>query len=289
MGTARAYRADGQSSALALCCPRRARQWWNPGAMPPRGLKKVLKDTAPCKLVGSGHKKRFQLVLRGGGRGLAMRGLTKRLECKIFSDGDLPSIATSGTVAPKGGHWRGADGGRRRGCAVDAQVSRLASVSAGKRFDSRMLVLSRLVFSALSHKGLEPVMGQRAVCSQLHRVGTAADVVCYKPDTHTLVIVELKCGFSGCKTAAARDSKGECCMKGPLRRASDHILHRHLAQLALTHSMFMREKTTLKKLGSLGVEGVEGMLLYANDETVETHGLTEWWRGKASSVLDYLR
>tara|TARA_B100001079_G_C16125454_1_gene388915 strand:- start:427 stop:615 length:189 start_codon:yes stop_codon:yes gene_type:complete len=62
-----------------------------------------------------------------------------------------------------------------------------------------------------------------------------------------------------------------------------------MAQLALTHAMFMREKNTLKKLGSLGVEGVEGMLLYANDETVETYELPEWWRRKASSVLDFLR
>ncbi len=257
--------------------------------MPPRGLKKLLRDTAPCKLVGSGSKKRFQLVLQGGGRGLTMRGLTKRLADKIFSEGDLPAVATSNTVKPKGGHWRGPDGGRRRGCAVDSQVSRLASVSAERRFKSKMLVLTRLVFSALSEKGLEPILGQRAVCSQFHRVGTAADVVCYHAEKHALVLVELKCGFSGCKTAAARDSKGECFMRGPLRRAADHVIHRHMAQLALTHAMFMREKNTLKKLGSLGVEGVEGMLLYANDETVETYELPEWWRRKASSVLDFLR
>lgn len=152
-----------------------------------------------------------------------------------------------------------------------------------------MLILSRLVFSALSEKGLEPILGQRAVCSQLHRIGTAADVVCYHAEKHALVLVELKCGFSGCKTAAARDSKGECVMRGPLKRAVDHIVHRHLAQLALTHAMFMREKNTLKKLGSIGVEGVEGMLLYVNDETVESYQLPDWWRDKAPSVLDYLR
>ena len=152
-----------------------------------------------------------------------------------------------------------------------------------------MLTLTRLVFSALDEKKLQPVVGQRAVCSQLHRVGTAVDLVCYKQDTSSLVLVELKCGYSGCKTAAARDASGECYMKGPLRRAADHTLHRHMAQLALTHAMFMREKHTLKRLGSLGLESVDGLLLYANDAVVESYELAAWWRRKAAATLDFAR
>ena len=254
--------------------------------MPPRGLKKILKDTAPCKLVGAGFKRRFEMVLQGGGRGQSLRGLTKRLEAKIFSFGQLPAVATAATVRPGGGHWRGRDGGRRRGSAVDAQVSRLAGMSAEKRFNSKMLVLTRLVFSALSKQGLEPVMGQRAVCSNTHRIGTAADIVCHDSANNRLVLVELKCGHTGSKTAAAVLDGKSCNMQRPLHKAADCVLHRHLSQLAVTHNLFCREKSTLSRLGSVGIDSVDGMLLYACDEGVEVYPLVPWWKGKAVGMLE---
>jgi len=57
--------------------------------MVPRGLKKLLQTSSPCKLVGKGNFKHFRL----NGCKLKLKGLTKRLEKLLFSDGDLPMIA----------------------------------------------------------------------------------------------------------------------------------------------------------------------------------------------------
>ena len=256
--------------------------------MAPRGLKVSLKNSAPCKLVGSGAKKHFEIKHAGASRGIRLRGLTKRLQTCIFSDGEMPSIAKT-SAPPAGGHWRGADGGRRRGRAVDSQVSRLSDVSCEKRYSSKMLNLTRMVFSALSVRGLEPIVGQRAVCSQLHRVGTAADVVCYDLNTNELVVVELKCGHSGARTAAAIKSGNACTMKGPLRMAPDSTLNRHLAQLAVTHHLLTSEAATMRKLANIGVDGVRGLLMYANDTSVDVYDLDEWWISKAGNILSKLK
>ena len=257
-------------------------------AMAPRGLKKTIKDSSPCKLVGSGILKHFEIKQAGTNHGIRLKGLTKRLKAQVFSNGDMPSIAKA-SAPPAGGHWRGPDGGRRRGSAVDSQVSRLAEVSPEKRYSSKMLNLTRMVFAALSTRGLEPIMGQRAVCSQLHRVGTAADVVCHNSQTNSVVIVELKCGHSGARTAAAISGGRACTMKAPLAKAADSTLHRHLAQLAVTHHLFKRETETMKKLMNMGIERIEGILMYANDASVDVYDLDEWWMRKAPAILDKLR
>jgi hypothetical protein len=62
---------------------------------------------------------------------------------------------------------------------------------------------------------------------------------------------------------------------------------RHLAQLAATLEMFVREKDTLTRIGELGVEQeAEGVLMYANDEGVEFYELSEWWTKRAGKVLN---
>ena len=256
--------------------------------MAPRGLKRALKDTMPCRLVGKGAFKRFEVKPEGSKNGMKLKGLTKRLQTHLFSDGDLPSIAKTG-VAPAGGHWRGPDGGRRRGSAVDAQVSRLASVSSEKRRSSRMLNLTRMVFATLDTRGLEPIMGQRAVCSQVCRVGTAADIICYDAKNNALVVVELKCGHSGARTAAAVKEGRACNMKPPLTKAVDSTLHRHLAQLAVTHHLLCQEKQTLLKLKNMGIEHMDGILMYANDFGVDVYSLDEWWTAKAPKILEKIR
>ena len=172
---------------------------------------------------------------------------------------------------------------------MDAQVSRLAGVCAQKRYGSKMLNLTRLVFAALSVRGLEPIMGQRAVCSCLHRIGTAADIVCHDAENNAVVVVELKCGHSGARTAAAISNGKACNMKAPLSKASDCTLHRHLSQLAVTHHLFMREKDTIKKLFNMGIESVEGLLLYANDSGVDVYKLDRWWVNKAQQILEKIR
>ena len=255
--------------------------------MAPRGLKRALKDSAPCKLVGSGISKHFEIKKEKTGRGLKLKGLTKRLQTRIFSNGELPSIATSSAPAA-GGHWRGPGGGRRRGSAVDSQVSRLANATPAKRCSCRMLNLTKLVFSTLSTRGLEPVMGQRAVCSQLHRVGTAADIVCYDATNNAVVVVELKCGHSGARTAAAVKNGKACTMQTPLKRAADNTLHRHMSQLAVTHHLLNRETDTIKKLNNIGIESVNGILMYANDASVDVYPLDPWWIEKAHKILSKL-
>lgn len=248
----------------------------------------MLKDSAPCRLVGSGSKRRFEIVERGQRTGTRLRGVTKRLQSCIFSQGELPRHAKE-SDAPAGGHWRGPDGGRRRGSAVDAQVSRLAGVSAEKRFASRMLNLTRMVFSALSTKGLEPLMGQRAVCSAKLRIGTAADILCYDASKNELVVVELKCGHAGSRTSAAVAEGKACKMRGPLHGAPDNVINRHLAQLAVTHHLLSSEKRTIQLLGNLGVESVGGILLYANDKSVEAYPLVDWWKARAARVLEAMQ
>lgn len=255
--------------------------------MAPRGLKKILKDAAPCKLVGSGLKKHFEIKAGNTGRGIRLKGLTKRLNSRIFSEGELPSIAKS-SAPPAGGHWRGPDGGRRRGSAVDAQVSRLAGLTPEKRYNSKMLNLTKLIFSALSVRGLDPVMGQRAVCSHRHRLGTAADIVCYDATNNAIVVVELKCGHSGARTATAVRSGQACNMKTPLAKAPDNTVNRHLAQLAVTHHLFTRETQTMKKINNMGIEDINGILMYANDASVDVYNLEQWWIDKAPKILEKL-
>lgn len=247
--------------------------------MAPNGLKKLLKETTPCKLTGRGAHKRFEVP--GDCR---FSGLTKRLQSRIFSEGTLPRCAVK-SAAPAGGHWRGPDGGRRRGSAVDAQVSRLASASESARRTSRMLNLTRHVFAALNSRGMEPLLGQRAVCSKAHRVATAADVVCFDSTSNCLVIVELKCGHSGSRTAAATESGRKCAMKRPLCKAHDCVLHRHFAQLAATLRLFEGEERTMQKLHGMGIQGVRAKLLYANDQTVDVYDLPNWWAAKAPEIL----
>ena len=76
-----------------------------------------------------------------------------------------------------------------------------------------------------------------------------------------------------------------CNMKRSLSKAPDTTVNRHLAQLAVTHYLFCREKRTIAKLGNLGVTGVSGLLVYANDSGVDAYELVPWWVSKAPKVL----
>lgn len=255
--------------------------------MAPRGLKSALKKTAPAALVGTGKYRGFAVVRQGQKTGKKLRGLTKRLENNMWSAGTLPSIATRSN-GRAGGHWAGRSGGRKRGAKVDAQLTRL--INAGPAEMKRALHvyrLTKMVLSGLAARGLEPVLAQRAMVSESHRIGTAADVMAYDKKANCLVVVELKTGFDNGRTAAAVLHGKSCKMNAPLRGASDCNFHRHLAQLAVTRELFVREKETLDRLGELGLERyVEGVLMYCNDEGVEFHALNEWWVKRAPKVLN---
>jgi hypothetical protein len=259
--------------------------------MPPRGLKAFLKKSAPAKLVGAGKFKGFALVRQGKKTSIKLKGLTKALSKRVWSSGTLPSIAKSSDPRP-GGHWGGNKGGLKRGAKVDAQLSRLMNAGpAALKKAGHVYRLTKMVLSGLAIRGLEPVMAQRAVASQAHRVGTAADFVCFDKEANQLVLVELKCGHDHGITAPTVNGKGRACkMVGPLEKASDCVLHRHLAQLAVTRELFVREADTLARMGDLGLDQeVGGVLMYARDSGVEFHALEGWWRSRAGKVLDALK
>lgn len=246
--------------------------------MAPRGLKKVLKDTVPAKLTGKGGYRGFQ-----DAQGRKLKGLTKALEDRLWSKGKLPSIAKYGTV--KRGGWKGKGGGRKRGAAVDAQLSK--AVNRGKAKPTKgQYTLTKLALAALQEHGLEAVASQRAVCSSRLRLGTAIDVLCYEPRTSRLVVVELKCGHSGSKEAAAQKGGKSCRMQAPLGHAPDNTLNRHMSQLAVTRELFASESSTLSKLQTIGIQSeVDGALLYVDDESTTLYRLDEWWQKKASKMV----
>jgi len=255
--------------------------------MAPRGVKKLLKTTSPVKLVGSGKFKGFVTVRQGKPTGNKLKGLTKRLYTKLFSDGALPSIATHGTERRHG--WGGQNGGRKRGTAVDSQLSR--AVNAGKVTPQKgQYTLTKLALIALHEHGLVPVMAQRGCCSEQCKIATAADVVCYEVSTSRLVVVELKCGHSGSKTAAAQLGGKACKMNSPLASVADNVLNRHMAQLAVTRELIASESATLAKLNDLGVASAIGaVLLYVNEDGTELFSLPTWWSERAARMLQALR
>lgn len=256
--------------------------------MAPRGLKSALKNSAPAVLVGSGKFRGFAVLRQGKKTSRKLRGLTKRLEKRVWSSGTLPMIAKRSN-GRAGGHWKGVKGGRQRGAKVDAQLTRLINAGpAEMKRAHHVYRLTKMVLAGLSSQGLEPVLAQRSVISEIHRIGTAADIMAYDKKTNRLVVVELKCGFDNGRTAPAVGRSGRACKMGaPLGRASDCNVHRHLAQLAVTRELLSREKATLTRIGELGLDAeVGGVLMYANDEGVEFHALSEWWVKRAPRVLN---
>lgn len=255
--------------------------------MSPRGVKKLLKATSPVKLTGRGRYKGFEIMKQGKRSGLKLKGLTKRLDSKMFSSGKFPAIALRGTEHRHG--WKGVGGGRKRGVAVDAQLSR--AINSGKVTPQKgQYSLTKLALIALHEHGLEPVVAQRGCCSEQCKIATAADVICYEASNSRLVVVELKCGHSGSKTAPALSGGKHCYMDGPCSSAYDNTLNRHLAQLAVTRELFANEANTVTKLNDLGISSVVGAaLLYVNEESCELFSLPKWWSDRAPRILQSLR
>jgi len=255
--------------------------------MAPRGLKSALKKSSPAVLTGAGKFRGFTVLRQGKKTNIKFKGITKRLERRVWSDGVLPVIARSSDARP-GGHWGGPKGGRARGSKVDAQLTRI--INSGPAAMKKVLHtyrLTKMALSGLSSRGLEPVMGQRAVISEKNRLATAADVIAFDKDANQLVVVELKCGFDHGRSAAALKNGKACRMGKPLGGASDCNVNRHLAQLAVTRHLFAQEKETLKTVGELGLEqSVAAVLMYVNDQGVEFFELGEWWLKRASQVVN---
>lgn len=252
--------------------------------MAPRGLKTFVSNTKVGKFCGGKYPGYRALHADGSVEGYALRGITKLLTSKIYSSGEL---SFGGEF--RGGAWKGADGGIRRGRAVDSQVSRLAGASQNKRDTSKSFKLTTIAFAALEAAGMEPLLGQRVVVDQQRRIATAADVVCYCKSTGKLVVVELKSGYVGDRTLAATNGKKQCRLSRPFHKAKDCILHRHFAQLSATLALLKQEKSFFKQLKSkFGISGASGSLLYVSGQDSQLFELPSWWEKRGAELLDSL-
>jgi hypothetical protein len=160
-------------------------------------------------------------------------------------------------------------------------------MSEARRKSAKKLRLVDLIFRALRREGMDPVMGQRVVADPGRGLGTAVDLVCSKGDA--LVLVELKTGYSGNRTLAAKEGGRNAMMGAPFKSARDTILNRHFAQLVATTALFVRESSTLKRLSGLGLKRIEAALIYATNDDVELHALPEWWYRRGERLLSVLK
>lgn len=244
-------------------------------------LRQLLRSTAPCRLTGRGKFKGFQRQQQGHLIGHKIRGLTKLLK-SLESTGTLPSITRSTNGRPDGS-WRGRSAGRRRGSAVDAQLS--AIVNGVRSKQGNQFKLTRAALAAMKYAKVRPVIAQRGVLYPKHNeIGTAIDIMALR-GTDELVLIELKTGHDNGRTAVATHGGVAQTMKTPLTRVTDCIMNRHMTQLAATHHMFTSETETITKLQDCGVNRVSGMLLYVNDEAVDFVELPVWWKRKSASIL----
>ena len=254
----------------------------------PRGIKAFLQQTAPGKLTKGKFTGYRAVDAHGAFEGPTLKGITKRLHAKLYSAGELDDSAVSSTEWTPGA-WQGSNGGLRRGKAVDTQTSRLASASESARRKASKFKFTTLAFSALAHAGLEPIIGQRVVLSRTHGIATAADMVCYHAASNALVVVELKCGFSGNRTLAATVHQTPQRMQAPCTGASDCVLHRHLAQLTVTRHLLATEPRLASQLKTkFGISQIRGSLLYVCDRDTQLHELGEWWQKRGAALVKVL-
>lgn len=254
----------------------------------PRGLKAFLQQTSPGTLTKGRYKGYRAVDAHGAFEGPTLKGVTKRLHLKLYSAGELEDSAVSSTEWTPGA-WKGSNGGLRRGKAVDSQVSRLAGASDAARSKASKFKFTTLAFSALEKAGLQPVVGQRVVLSRAHGIATAADVVCYHEATNALVVVELKCGFSGNRTLTAIVKRMPQKMGSPCSGASDCILNRHFAQLTVTRHLFATEPRLMSQLKKqFNITDIRGSLLYVCDRDTQLHELGAWWMKRGKALMELL-
>ena len=256
--------------------------------LPPPGvaqIRNVLRRSAPAKLVGRGAFRGFCRVVGGKRHGHMMHGLTKRLSSRIHSDGAVPAIARRSTITRRGKKWTGKQAGRRRGSAVDAQLSTIAN---GCKPPKDPHWLTRVALSALRAEGLRLICGQRSVVAPRGNLATAVDLVCMR-GAGDLVLVELKTGYDNGRFEPITTDGVAQKMRGPLKKADDCVVHRHLAQLSATTAMFVSDESLMRQLFAMGIEQVSSLVLYVTDDDVEMHELTDWWCDRGVTILNALR
>jgi len=256
-----------------------------------RGLKSLIAKTSPGKLVKAKQYTAYRATTDSGRpRGPKLRGVARLLEAHVFSEGTVPRQSDDGPSGYANGKLWGGNG-YRRGAAVDAQVSKLAKASERARSGARKLQLTSHTFDALAYHKLQPIEAQRVVLDERQRLATAVDIVCTnKACAEELVLVELKTGYRGDRSAPVESARSKSLlkMKAPLTKAHDCALHRHLAQLSATRALFVREASTMQALAQKGITRVSGLLLYVTPTASEVHALPEWWSKRGDKLLERL-
>jgi len=232
-----------------------------------KSLKASIRAIKPCVLRGVGKRRRFVEVItpaRKGTKavfGLSCRGLTSRLAKHLYSRGTLPSVSRRGDGS--------LFGGRRRGKLVDSQVGLIAN---GRRPPAKPYQLTQLLLAYFEKHKIQLLGAQVAGMRRANRLATAADLVAKRGNE--LLVIELKCGHAAGRTAAAILCGKTQTMKGPLKKATDCVLHRHFSQLSATMALLAPTLSSIAKRHELAIKGV---VLYANKEGVTAYTLPKWW------------
>ena len=246
-----------------------------------RGLKTWLRDGQKARLCGTKNLRRFQELRMGVPAGRPLRGITKLMESRFFSRGELPRGATHGFDPAR---WSKTTG-RQRGDRVDKQITRV--VNEGGRA-SASYKLTRLILAFLEGQGMKPILCQRVVCCPAKRIATAVDMIAYDTVEACLWCVELKVGFAGDRQTAAEDTRGRACnMRAPLARATDCIFNRHALQSVMGMRMLMSEPGFAEGLATrFSVTDVRAAILYANGTSLDLVVPDKWWTSKVDHAID---
>ncbi len=250
-----------------------------------KALRRDLRHNVKYALVGRGRFRGFVPIDSDGHVQLGQKcgGLTKRLNEHIFSYGQLPSITKQ---ALERRSRTKTQSGFARGKKVDAQLTRIAN--GGTLRLSALHPLSSATLGALRTEGMQLVCGQLPVGSNTHRLATAVDLVALRVDAggqQELVLVELKTGFDQGRTMAAMKAGRSQNLRGPLSAASDCLTHRHMAQIAAATALFVGDQTAIELLKRHNISSVSGVLLYANNESVEFHAMDSWWVSRGAAIV----
>lgn len=151
-----------------------------------RGLKTWLRQRQPARLTGRGERCAFVEMRNGTPSGRRLRGITKLMGRRLFSQGAWPHEATHGHDP---GRWASTDG-QSRGARVDSQLSRVVNTGASASSASYKLV--RCVLEFLRTRGLAPVLCQRVVALPAKGIATAVDLLCFDSAENAVWAVELK-------------------------------------------------------------------------------------------------
>jgi hypothetical protein len=246
-----------------------------------RGLKSALKKSQRARLSGRGSRRCFVECETKK----KLKGLTKMLESRLFSDGMFAKEATHGHDPGRWSHTSG----RARGARVDAQLSRIVNGNLSASAARFKMVSMLLAF--LKTRKLTPVIAQQIVRFRSTRLATAIDLVCHdEVEPHVLWLCELKTGYAGDRDLPARKQGRPCFLKAPLQKALDSHRNRHIAQAALGREMFLSDATLVSSLQQrFGICETRVAVLYVNGNGAELVQPDEsYWHKKAPLALRQL-